>query len=95
MLKYNFTSKLISTQRLLKETSITISNLNYWKTEWRRYGNDDWSMGLRIIGRRAFWDPIIFLDWLSNNKLKNKPKDERDINLVAFVSRNSLEEKTS
>ena len=56
---------------------------------------DDWNMGLRIIGRRAFWDPIIFLDWLSNNKLKNKPKDERDINLVAFVSRNSLEEKTS
>ena len=54
-------------------------------------------MGLRIIGRRAFWDPIIFLDWLNNNKLKNKPKDKRDINLVAFVSRNSLEkmEKTS
>ena len=95
MLKYNFTSKLITTQRLLKETSITISNLNFWKTEWRRSGNDDWNMGLRIIGRRAYWDPIIFLDWLSNNKLKNKPKDERDINLIAFVSRNSLEEKTS
>jgi hypothetical protein len=92
MLKYNFTSKLITTQRLLKETSITISNLNFWKTEWRKLGNDDWDMGLRIIGRRALWDPIVFLDWLNKHQLKNKPRDQRDVNLIAFVSRNSSEQ---
>ena len=95
MLNYHFNSKLISTEQLLKELNITISNLNYWKTQWRKAGNDDWDMGLRIIGRRALWDPILFLDWLYTNKVKNKSKDQRDINLVAFVSRNSLEEKTS
>ena len=89
MLNYHFNSKLISTEQLLKELNITISNLNYWKTQWRKAGNDDWDMGLRIIGRRALWDPIIFLDWLNNNKVKNKSKDQRNINLVAFVSRNS------
>jgi hypothetical protein len=46
-------------------------------------------MGLRLIGNAALWDPIMFLDWLSKNKLKNKPKDKRDVNLIAFVSRNS------
>jgi len=89
MLNYHFTSKLLTTEHLLKELQITISNLDYWKTQWRKAGNDDWDMGLRIIGRRALWDPIIFLDWLNNNKVKNKSKDQRNINLVAFVSRNS------
>tara|TARA_R100000458_G_C8165407_1_gene167887 strand:- start:221 stop:511 length:291 start_codon:yes stop_codon:yes gene_type:complete len=93
MLVYHFNSKLITTEELLAQTKITISNLNYWKTEWRRKekGNSCWDMGLRIIGRRALWDPIVFLDWVSKNKLKNKPKDERDWNLLAFVSRNSSE----
>jgi hypothetical protein len=89
MLKYHFTSKLLTTEDLLKDLKITISNLNYWKTQWRKSGNDDWDMGLRIIGRRALWCPITFLNWLNNNKLKNKPKDQRDINLIAFVGRNS------
>ena len=93
MLNYHFNSKLISTEQLLKELNITISNLNYWKTQWRKAGNDDWDMGLRIIGRRALWDPILFLDWLYTNKVKNKSKDQRDINLVAFVSRNSSQQK--
>ena len=92
MLNYHFTSKLITTEDLLEELQITISNLNYWKTQWRKVGKDDWDMGLRIIGRRALWDPIVFLDWVNNNKLKNKPKDQRDINLIAFVGRNSSEE---
>ena len=92
MLNYHFTSKLITTEHLLKELQITISNLNYWKTQWRKVGKDDWDMGLRIIGRRALWDPIVFLDWVNNNKLKNKPGDKRDINLIAFVSRNSSEQ---
>ena len=54
MLKYHFTSKLITTEDLLKDLKITISNLNYWKTQWRKSGNDDWDMGLRIIGSRAY-----------------------------------------
>tara|TARA_R110002012_G_scaffold12475_1_gene55561 strand:+ start:241 stop:534 length:294 start_codon:yes stop_codon:yes gene_type:complete len=94
MLNYHFNSKLISTEQLLKELNITISNLNYWKTQWRKVGNDDWDMGLRIIGRRALWDPILFLDWLYTNKVKNKSKDQRDINLVAFVSRNSSKKES-
>jgi hypothetical protein len=94
MLNYHFNSKLISTEQLLKELNITISNLNYWKTQWRKVGNDDWDMGLRIIGRRALWDPILFLDWLNNNKVKNKPKDQRDVNLIAFVSRNSSKKES-
>jgi hypothetical protein len=93
MLKYHFDSKLITTETLLHELQITISNLNYWKTQWRKSGNDDWDMGLRIIGRRALWDPILFLDWLNKNQLKNKPKDQRDVNLIAFVSRNSSTKK--
>jgi hypothetical protein len=93
MLKYNFDSKLITTARLLKELNITISNLNYWKTQWRKAGKDDWDMGLRIVGRRALWDPIMFLNWVNNNKLKNKPKDQRDVNLIAFVGRNSSEKR--
>ena len=94
MLNYHFNSKLISTEQLLKELNITISNLNYWKTQWRKAGNDDWDMGLRIVGRRALWDPILFLDWLYTNKVKNKSKDQRDINLVAFVSRNSSKKES-
>ena len=93
MLNYHFDSKLITTERLLKELNITISNLNYWKTQWRKADNDDWDMGLRIIGRRALWDPIMFLDWLYKNKLKNKPKDQRDVNLIAFVDRNTSEKR--
>jgi len=94
MLNYHFNSKLISTEQLLKELNITISNLNYWKTQWRKAGNDDWDMGWRIVGRRALWDPIMFLDWLNNNKVKNKPKDQRDVNLIAFVSRNSSKKES-
>ena len=56
MLNYHFTSKLITTEDLLEELQITISNLNYWKTQWRKVGKDDWDMGLRIIGRRAYDD---------------------------------------
>jgi len=93
MLKYHFTKKLLPTRELLKELSIKISTLDFWKTQWRKSGNDCWEMGLRIIGKTAYWDPIIFLDWVNTNKLKNKPKDLRDPNLVLFVSRNSTEVK--
>ena len=50
-------------------------------------------MGLRLVGNSALWDPIVFLNWLSTHKLKNKPKDERDPSLVYFVQRNSSEKR--
>lgn len=101
------------TKELLKELSIKISELDFWKTEYRKKAwrnarsempyqdwikcNDDpcWEMGLRIIGRSALWDPIQFLDWVNENKLKNKPKMNRDKNLLLFVQRNSSQMKES
>lgn len=91
MLKYHFTKKLLPTRELLKELSIKISTLDFWKTQWRKKGNECWDMGLRIIGKTAYWDPILFLDWINKYKLKNKPIDQRDKNLVLFVARNSSE----
>ena len=48
---------------------------------------------MRLIGKNAFWDPIIFTKWLVDHKLKNKPTDlmQQDENktLVAFVTRNT------
>ena len=93
MLKYHFTKKLLSTKELLEELSIPISQLDFWKTQWRKKGNDCWDMGLRLIGNKALWDPTMFLDWVSKYKLKNLPKDKRDKNLLLFVSRNSSERK--
>ena len=91
MLNYHFDKKLLTTRELLKELSISISKLDYWKTQWRKAGNDCWDMGLRLIGNSAMWDPIVFLNWLSENKLKNLPKELREQRFVAFVSRNSSE----
>ena len=96
MLNYKFNSKLVSTQKLLKELDISISTLNFWKTQWRKRGLDCWDMGLRLIGNKALWDPIVFLNWIFENKLKNKPKDlmERAENkrLIAFIKRNASAE---
>ena len=74
MLNYHFDKKLITTRELLKELSISVSKLDYWKTNWRKAGNDCWDMGLRLIGNTALWDPIVFLDWLSKHKLKTYRK---------------------
>ena len=96
MLNYKFNSKLVSTQKLLKELDISISTLNFWKTQWRKRGLDCWDMGLRLIGNKALWDPIVFLNWIFENKLKNKPRDlmERAENkkLIAFIKRNASAE---
>jgi len=96
MLNYKFNSKLVSTQKLLEELDLPISTLNFWKTQWRKKGNDCWEMGLRLVGNKALWDPIIFLNWIFENKLKNKPKDlmERAENkkLIAFIKRNASAE---
>jgi hypothetical protein len=97
MLKYNFDSKLISTAKLLRELSIPISQLDFWKTQWRKKGNDCWNMGMIIIGNKALWDPIVFLNWVFENKCKNKPKDlmeqEDNKKLVAFIVRNTSTNK--
>ena len=89
MLNYHFDKKLITTRELLRELSISVSKLDFWKTQWRKNGNDCWDMGMRLVGNSALWDPIMFLDWLYKHKVKNKPIDERDKNLVLFVQRNS------
>tara|TARA_Y100001963_G_scaffold141996_1_gene210946 strand:+ start:473 stop:775 length:303 start_codon:yes stop_codon:yes gene_type:complete len=93
MLNYHFDKKLLTTKELLKELSISVSKLDYWKTQWRKAGFDCWDMGLRLVGNSALWDPIVFLDWLSKHKLKNLPIEQRDQNLVLFVHRNSSEKK--
>ena len=99
MLNYKFNSKLVSTQKILEELDLPISTLNFWKTQWRKKGNDCWDMGLRLIGNKALWDPIVFLEWIFENKLKNKPKDlmERAENkkLIAFIKRNASAESVN
>jgi len=96
MLNYHFNKKLVPTGELIRELSIPVSQLDFWKTQWRKKGNDCWDMGLRLIGNKALWDPIVFLEWIFENKLKNKPKDlmERAENkkLIAFVKRNASAE---
>ena len=96
MLHYHFNKKLVPTEELIRELSIPVSQLDFWKTQWRKKGNDCWDMGLRLIGNKALWDPRVFLNWIFENKLKNKPKDlmERAENkkLIAFVKRNASAE---
>ena len=113
MLNFHFNSKLITTETLLRELALPVSQLDYWKTElrkkcyetyenfggkesyktWIKTNDPCWKMGLRIIGNKALWDPRMFLDWIFENKLKNKPKDlmERAENkkLIAFIKRNA------
>ena len=96
MLNYHFNKKLVSTDEILRELDLPVSTLNFWKTQWRKRGLDCWDMGLRLIGNKALWDPRIFLEWIFENKLKNKPKDlmERAENkkLIAFIKRNASAE---
>ena len=96
MLHYHFNKKLVSTYEILRELDLPVSTLNFWKTQWRKKGNDCWDMGMRLIGNKALWDPIVFLEWIFENKLKNKPKDlmERAENkkLIAFIKRNASAE---
>ena len=40
MLNYHFDKKLITTQRLLSELSIKISELDAWKFKWRKLHYD-------------------------------------------------------
>ena len=64
--------------------------------DWLKNNDPCWDMGLRLIGNKALWDPRVFLEWIFENKLKNKPKDlmERAENqkLIAFIKRNASAE---
>ena len=64
--------------------------------DWVKDNDPCWDMGLRLIGNKALWDPIVFLEWIFENKLKNKPKNlmERVENksLIAFIKRNASAE---
>ena len=92
MLNFKFNKKLVSTRELLGELGLSLPWLDNKKNRWRKRGFDCWDMGLRLIGNSALWDPIVFLNWLSENKLKNLPKELREQRIVAFVSRNSSEQ---
>jgi len=92
MLNFKFKKKLLTTQELLTEINLSLGWLDLHKTIWRKAGNDCWEMGLRLIGTKAFWDPIIFTEWLFTNRITNKPtnKMERAENaaLITFVRSN-------
>ena len=50
-------------------------------------------MGLRLIGTKAFWDPVIFTKWLFEHKCKNKPTNNTEQletkALITFVRKNT------
>jgi len=92
MLSYKFNQALVRTSKLLKMLDIPQSTLDFWKTKWRKDGNSCYAMGLRLIGNKAYWEVIQFVNWLSQYKLNNKPTDkmqrvEQD-KLIAFVTNN-------
>ena len=92
MLNFKFKSKLVSTKELLAEVGLSLAWLDLQKSKWRKAGKEDWDMGLRLIGTKAFWDPIVFTEWLFTNCIKNKPTNamERKENdaLITFVRSN-------
>ena len=93
MLSYKFNRGLVRTGELVDKLSIPISTLDYWKFQWKKKGSDTYDMGLRLIGNKAYWDPVQFVNWVAQFKLTNKPTtpdqelDEKK--LIAFVSRNA------
>ncbi len=93
MLNFKFKKKLISTKELLAELGFSNAWLDFHKTKWRKAGKDDWDMGLRKIGTKAFWCPITFTEWLFANGIKNKPTNqmERIENkaLITFIKGNT------
>ena len=92
MLNYKFDQGMVRTAKLLDELSISLATLNFWKTQWRQKGNSCYDMGLRLIGNKAYWDPIQFVHWIVQNKLTNKSTQPEQIadraKLIAFVTRN-------
>ena len=92
MLNYKFSKGLLTTVGLLELLPIPDGTLDYWKWKWKKDGHNTYDMGLRLIGKRAFWDPIVFCNWVAQNKLKNKPTQPEQIQdqqkLIAFITRN-------
>jgi hypothetical protein len=92
MINYKFNQGLVRTATLLKALPIPESTLDYWKYDWRKKGNNDYDMGLRLICRKAYWDPIQFVNWVAQFKLTNKPTTpEQELDqkkLIAFVTGN-------
>jgi hypothetical protein len=93
MLTYKFNKGLIRTSRLLDALSIPPSTLDYWKWEWtHKKKRSTYEMGLRLIGNKAYWDPIVFVNWITQNKLTNRPTTPEEKldqkKMVAFVLRN-------
>ncbi|MDA9665423.1 hypothetical protein N9T82_00800 [Candidatus Pelagibacter sp.] len=92
MLNFKFDKKLVSTKELLGQLGFSLAWLDNKKTRWRKRGLDCWDMGLRLIGTKAFWDPVEFTKWLYENECKNKPTNtmERTENtaLISFIKRN-------
>ena len=64
MFNYKFDKALVHTSELLAKLPIGESTLDFWKTQWRKRGLDCWDMGMRLIGNKALWDPIVFLNWI-------------------------------
>ena len=93
MLDFKFNKRLLSTRELLEELGLSLGWLDLQKTKWRKKGFDCWDMGLRIIGTKAFWDPITFTKWLFEYQCKNKPtnlmESEDNKKLIAFITKNA------
>ena len=93
MLNFKFKKKLISTKELLAELGFSSAWLDLQKSKWRKAGKEDWDMGLRLIGTKAFWDPIVFTKWLFTNCIKNKPTNQKERAennaLITFVRGNT------
>jgi hypothetical protein len=92
MLNYKFDKGLVRTTELAEKLSIPEGTLDYWKYQWKQDGHDTYEMGLRLIGNKAYFDPVQFVNWVSQNKLTNKPTSPEEKldqqKLIAFVSRN-------
>ena len=57
MLNYKFSKGLLTTVGLLELLPIPDGTLDYWKWKWKKDGNNTYDKGLRLIGKKAFWDP--------------------------------------
>ena len=92
MLNYKFDKGLVRTTELAEKLSIPEGTLDYWKYQWKQDGHDTYEMGLRLIGNKAYFDPVQFVNWVSQNKLTNKPTQPEQIEdqkkLIAFITRN-------
>ena len=92
MLNYKFNKGLITTAGLLELLPIPVGTLDYWKWKWKKDGHNTYDMGLRLIGKKEYLEPTVFIKWVAQNKLKNKPTTpEQELDqtkLIAFVSRN-------